>query len=953
MFIRLLGQVGAGQDEDHVVPVTERVTATILAHLAMAAGKSVAAEALIDDLWPTPTRTSRNAVQVAINKLRKQLGPNLILSDRAGYRLRMDLTRVDFAEACDYARAVQRDLARMDDLRALNETERALELFIGVPFAGLKSDSLENLRTRAEETRSALSVAQAKCLIRLGRSADAVALLRREWRRDVLSEAAPTLLMEALARDGRTAEALAVFDGLRHSLADELGVDPSAATTTMFQRVLSNGFAPLPEQSSATGSSVTFTRPAFPLVGRQTEIADLFYLFHTGHRLVTIVGQGGIGKTRLAIAVAQRMTDDLDRPAVVVDLTLARESADVSIQAMSTLDPRGVGLSLSLRDTHSFVLIDNAEHVIGAVIDLTRDLLALSGVDILLTSRSPLRLNDERVYELDTLESEGPQSPSLMILTARAALSRDQIAAQPDSLQQLAAKADGVPLVLEIFASSLRWRSASQLLADINNDYTSMQIVDGALDRPARHRSVGAAIEWGIIHTRQGTRQCLGALTTITGKFDMSAATAVIKAIDSTIDPRAVIMDLLDVSLVASVKEPGQVQFRILEPVRQEIQHSKHVGRVANAVHLAHSLHYLDLIDYADKASVETICELNALIAIDQGNFARAITWLWDFDPDLAATKLPALLFYWYYNGPQEYLNSWVTAVLNSTYGTAADRCRVATVRLLAIIWYRNTEAHELELIESIVSLPDPQLDVQWLFRLQRARASWESRLGRHQKAIALIENAKPTGRRDSAIHRLNQAECYWYAGDLDRARSSLGKITHELPDAQDSHLHLSVLAQHFFMSLDEGDAESASLACARYRQTVERYDLRDNFLTSDILAAWKELQSGSHDRALVRIDRALENKYLEAQPHELLELLTIAGLSLAGRGDEERSESVALCAARLRTIHPGAMNPFSQAALQRLTMGANVFADGGRVTNLSAITELRSVLDEIIIPAD
>lgn len=554
MFIRLLGAVGAGPDEARVGEAPGQVAAGVLAQLALASGRLVTAEVLAGAVWEDPPDSARNAIQVAVSKLRKAYGPELIESSRAGYRLRSGVVRVDWDEAARHVADARAALDAGRAREAVTAAETARALFGGQPLAGWVSTTADATRQRARELQALAAVLQARALVQCDRADSAVDVLRQQTASDPLDEPAHVALMEALAAAGRPGEALSVYDELRRRLADELGVDPSPAARELFARLLDGTavpVAPAPAAPARRPAAVRLPATAGVLVGRDDEVGTVAGLIWSGHRLVTLVGPGGIGKTRLAVAVAQHVARVRERPAVFVDLSGAAGSGDVARAVATALDAEGGDVGAALRGSAMVVVLDNAEHVLDDVVDAVTDLLPVEGVDVLVTSRSPLKLREERVVALDVLGVDGVDAPGVRLLADRAGLSPDQVAAQREDLVALARAADGVPLVLELLASAMRWYTPAVLLKQV--DTLLLELTDDARDRPRRHLSVTAATEWSVRQASPEARAALGALTVARGSFSRAAAEEIIAAAVAAVPavaPGAVLAELVDLSLV-------------------------------------------------------------------------------------------------------------------------------------------------------------------------------------------------------------------------------------------------------------------------------------------------------------------------------------------------------------------------------------------------------------------
>jgi DNA-binding SARP family transcriptional activator len=238
MFVRLLGVVGAGPESDSVMPAPGSVASAVLAHLASARGFAVSVSEIIDALWEEAPESARNAVQVAISRLRKRYGQSFIVSVPGGYRLVADLVRIDLVDVEQLLRQAQLVADAKAYHNALGLGREASALFVGEILAGCGGPGADIVRQHAEDLRTSTDLLVADALRCLRRGAEAVSVARSAAARERLNEAAHAVLIKALVVDGRTAEALEIYDALRRRLAEELGIDPSPSLAALFASIL-------------------------------------------------------------------------------------------------------------------------------------------------------------------------------------------------------------------------------------------------------------------------------------------------------------------------------------------------------------------------------------------------------------------------------------------------------------------------------------------------------------------------------------------------------------------------------------------------------------------------------------------------------------------------------------------------------------------------------------------
>ncbi|WP_327003099.1 hypothetical protein OHA72_49795 [Dactylosporangium sp. NBC_01737] len=337
---------------------------------------------LVDGLWPDerPEHPAK-ALQVIVSRARAQAGADIIVRTAGGYRLVVPAPQLDTAAALLHAAAAE-ELARAGDHGgALDRAEEGLALWASAePGDPDGTDPLSVLRAELQQTRQSLRAARALALSRLGRPAEAVGPLTDLARQRPRDEAVLLELLRAEAATAGPAAALARYGAYRGQLREELGTDPGPALQDAHQRLLrAKAPAGVPHEPN-------------PLLGRDDDIAAVTALLATS-RVTSVVGTGGLGKTRLAYAVSRQARQPLVH---LVALAGVAADADVAQEVAASL---GAGPAL--------LVLDNCEHVVQGVADLVRSLVAATrDVRVLTTSRAPLGLSSESVYPLPELHPD-------------------------------------------------------------------------------------------------------------------------------------------------------------------------------------------------------------------------------------------------------------------------------------------------------------------------------------------------------------------------------------------------------------------------------------------------------------------------------------------------------------------------------------------------------------------
>jgi len=530
----------------------------LLALLAGDLRTGCSTERLVEGLWPDelPERPGK-ALQVLVSRARAQLGADLIVSTPTGYRLALAEDQVDSSALLLHAIA-SADRARAGDhTGSLAAAEAGLALWEGTPDQGDDTDDpVAALRAERAPVHDTLVRAQALALARLGRHAEAAgplaaAAVAHPRDEEVLGE----LLRGEAATAGPSA-ALTRYEAYRRELRDELGTDPGAGLKAVQQELL-RGEAPVARHGVPHEPN--------PLLGRDEDIAAVEGLLRSS-RAVTVVGPGGLGKTRLAHAVSRRAEQ---RIVYFVPLAGVTEDADVAAEVASALGAGALSGSASgdpvtgmlgvLGSGPALLVLDNCEQVVRGAADLVQALVSSSkDLRVLATSRSPLGLTSEAVYALPELQL----TTSVELFTQRARAARSGVELPPDAVAELCRHLDGLPLAVELAAARVRVLSVPDIARRLGDRFALLR--GGARDVPERHRTLHAVVEWSWNLLAEDARAALRTLSVFPGGFSGEAAEQVLGD-----DALVLLEQLADQSLLTVADTPAGVRFRMLETVRE------------------------------------------------------------------------------------------------------------------------------------------------------------------------------------------------------------------------------------------------------------------------------------------------------------------------------------------------------------------------------------------------
>lgn len=703
----LLGPVQGYADDGTPVEVGGVRLRMLLARLALEEGRTVSVDSLVDGLWgeESPAEAA-NALQALVSRLRRALrGSATVESASGGYRLSVRAEDVDVHRFEELAARGRRALAAGRAGEAASLLGTALGLWQGAaladvldaPFAGPVATRLDDLRTAAAEDRCDAE-------LRLGRYGEVLADLEAAGAERPLSERVAGLRMRALSAAGRQSDALAVYEAIRKRLADELGVDPSAELREIHLVLLRGELETPAERAEAAPSRLPARLTSF--VGRDGELERLAGQLDSS-RLITIVGPGGAGKTRLSLEAATR--DRAHARGRVWFVPLAGVSApdqlaDAVLGALSSTDGRLYDAGQGQRATpvermaglfgsgDALLLLDNCEHLVEAAAELAAELLdKLPELRILTTSREALAITGESLCHLGPLDipmgspepAEAAQSPAVRLFVDRAAGVRPDFTlddATLDAVVEVCRRLDGMPLALELAAAKLRSMSVEQIARRLDDRFRLL--ASGSRTALPRQRTLLALVEWSWDLLDEPERILARRLSVFPGGATVPALEAVCS--DESLpaaDIPYVLDALVEKSLVHTVDERlGEPRYRMLETVRAYAARQLADAESGDAVTQRYAAYFLALAE-EHEPRLRTGEQLRAIEVFDaeHDNLVLALRSVVDArDGDLAARFAGAMFWYWGIRGMSTQLDTYLAEAAGPDSVPARDSGRGA-----------------------------------------------------------------------------------------------------------------------------------------------------------------------------------------------------------------------------------------------------------------------------------
>ena len=738
--------------------------------------------------------------------------------------------------------------------------------------------------------------------------------------------------MLALYRCGRQTEALQAYGELRSVLLEDFGIDPSPALRRLEDDVLHqrpelsgaggsarltavSRAAPAPDAAAPTPTNLPTVLTSF--IGHEEDLRELGRLC-TDARLVTLVGTGGVGKTRLAVELAFRLLDEHPDGVFLVELAPLSDPRAIPQQVLRALGvaedehrSEEKALLAAVAGRRILLVIDNCEHLVDACAALVEDLLAASpDVRILATSRELLRIAAERVWRVPSLPTPPPDTaPDQLVGFAAVRLFLDRAravrpgweltAAAAAHVADICARLEGIPLAIELAAARVRMLSVGDIAARLDDRFALLSA--GPRAGPGRHRTLRAAVDWSYDSLTLPERSMFQRLSVFSGGFTLQAAERVCRGAD--LSPRMVLealTGLIDKSMVVADPDVDVSRFRLLETLRQYSAERLAESEEAESAARRH-LAWAQAVAAQAQPHLAGSGEAQWLehLAVEHDNLRSALGWALHSGSTQELLSLATDLgHFWEVRGHLGEGRRWLEAALETATGASAA-LRARAHRWAGLLAqrqgdHRTARQHFEEGLALSRQAGDPSGTASALHSL----GNLEGLEGRLDAATGLYEESLGIGRemgeqRVAAASLTNMAWIAQSRGDLVRARRFLEEalaLWQQLGDQQGLAQALTAVA---YLALLRRDHPTVTSSCRQSLELQQALGDRYGACWSLTYLGWAAQNEGDlptarrlHEEALA-VRRELGDRYGQAW-------------SLSHLGDLERAAGRAPEAGRL-----------------------------------------------------
>jgi predicted ATPase/DNA-binding SARP family transcriptional activator len=666
----------------------------LLVMLALRDGRPVEIDALVDGLWGEELPAApRNALHHHIARLRAALGDGAIVGFPDGYAVKN--ARVDVVQFEELLAETRAALRKADLRAAADAVESALALWRGPALQGLTGTTwfsaearrLEALRVDALEEQFEVALA-------LGENRELTAALQEALADNPFRERLWGQLMLALYRSGRQADALETFQDARRVLADQLGVQPGPELRRLQEAILAHdpSIAAVPVDRRRRGN---LPARSTSFVGRESELGQVTALLHE-HRLVTLTGPPGVGKSRLAVETARSLGHEFPDGIWIVDFARAAGASDAVRLLANVVDVRGsdplARVASRLRDTSVLVVLDACEHVLDEAARITGTFLAgCPEVRILATSRAALNMPSEARFPVAPL---GSAAVALFFERARAARPGFEPDAEAVELAtEIVRRVDGLPLAIELAAARVNVLGLGEIVTILER--RSALLRDSPISDPAR-RALQELVDWSYDLLHGDEKTLLQQLAVHRGGASLASLAAVAAARSLNEATVAYLVTaLVDKSIVSASFSGGAARYDLLDAVREYVLDRLGESGELAAARAAHAEYFAALADEAHRAlRGPQWLHWQRRLELENDNFWAALAYARDKPDPAVAARLGTLGWYFALAERVSEGRRFLELALAATDDDVPVDSRI---ELLAVLCYLATEELDLD----------------------------------------------------------------------------------------------------------------------------------------------------------------------------------------------------------------------------------------------------------------
>lgn len=934
-----------------------RRSALLLARVALSRSGSLGRDELASALWPDDyLDATRRRLRQELNRLRETLGPDaaFLASDRSWVQLDLEAIEIDAREFDRLIRAAQ---AEADPTTKSELRSRALGLYSGPLLPEQTEDWVGAERQEYQSKYLAALVEQTEDLIAQGNHRDALASALRAVRADPFHEPARIAAIRAFEGLGDIGAAIRQYAEYEKLLIREFSAQPSTALRQYIAE-LGVGMAsivsvptlpPGPSAESPAPDRQT-SLPTFleGMVGREDELNLLTDWLSSSPpvRLVVVTGPGGVGKTRLAVAVAESNAAEFDGQVFYVGLAELDAGQSVTAKIQEAFGMSGAETASELLPHWGakpcLLVMDNVEHVIEDARRAVKEiLLTYPGVCVLATSRQKLGFRGEQELPLAPLAVPSPtgeegaldDSPAAQLFLDRArailpgySLAEDQV----DSFVMLLERLDGLPLAIELSAARIAFMSPEQMLEEIDDRFTFL--VNRRSDVEPRQRSLRATIEWSF----QGLDERLKDMLCTVGVFRGGCTLAFLRSATKGSDTIDLIQDLVEKSLIQSEEGAQGVRFTLLESIRHYVLDATPAWRVAELRTLHAELVVDYIYDYSRHLGRSESAEVYDAMRLELDNARVAFDWALEHRIEIAAKAGAALWRFWCARGrpaegahyldlllakePEVPSNYWAESLVGrgaiaSIMGRHREACKwfeqaAATYRKVGNeygIWWAHANLGfamvEIGQNEAAIKLIDAELkkvgDPYERLAMLNVRARALPRMGRCEEAMSDAEEMLAHWIRDKnpllrgrAFHQL--ADTYASCGKYESVQGLLAQALEQLRESQVQDITLRCMLSIAREELRLGNLESYLVAAEEANSLAS--SLGDSKVLG-LLGALEGRRLARSGGSAAEVARSYENALFAAGESDrltdLLDTSVMAAHDLACVGEQDAALTI------------------------------------------------------------